>query len=212
MTGIEYFKSKLDKARTWFKSCHAYARCALKMLACVVAYLLLLQLVHILEDTAQTENQRRALLASTKQDVQMVGTKVAELGERVDGLSARVDKLNKELEESKRNTEVSRGGEIRRGYKLNVRSTAYTTAPDEGSGTGLAADGKPAIANHTFAVDPKVIPLGSRVFVPGIGWGVAHDTGGVINGNTLDVCVATKAEAYAWGVRNITVEVVPPNN
>ena len=157
-------------------------------------------------------------------------TSIPQLGAKIDNLAVRVEELNKSLGEQKeileqerkaRESQTSRGAvdrsglareEIHRGYTLTVRSTAYTTAADEGSGTGLAADGNPAIANHTFAVDPNVIPLGSKVFVPGIGWGIAHDTGGVIRGNTLDVCVATKAEAYAWGVRNITVEVIPPGN
>ena len=133
---------------------------------------------------------------------------------KVDALDVQVKDLAKRLEEQKQQREaqeVSRGSVDRsRAYKLRVESTAYTTAADEGSGTGLAADGNPAIANHTFAVDPNVIPLGSKVHVPGIGWGVAHDTGGAIKGPILDVCVGTKSEAYQWGRRTIEIEVVPP--
>ena len=133
---------------------------------------------------------------------------------KVDALDVQVKDLAKRLEEQKQQREaqeVSRGSVDRsRAYKLRVESTAYTTAADEGSGTGLAADGNPAIANHTFAVDPNVIPLGSKVHVPGIGWGVAHDTGGAIKGPILDVCVGTKSEAYQWGRRTIDIEVVPP--
>ena len=141
-------------------------------------------------------------------------TQMQEVKVKVDALDVQVKDLAKRLEEQKQQREaqeVSRGSVDRsRTYKLRVESTAYTTAADEGSGTGLAADGNPAIANHTFAVDPNVIPLGSKVHVPGIGWGVAHDTGGAIKGHILDVCVGTKSEAYQWGRRTIDIEVVPP--
>ena len=58
------------------------------------------------------------------------------------------------------------------------------------------------------AVDPKVIPLGSRVYVPGYGVAIAADTGGAIKGGRLDVCVNSVSEAYSWGVRNVTVYVL----
>ena len=49
----------------------------------------------------------------------------------------------------------------------------------------------------TIAVDPKVIPLGSRVYIEGIGWRVAEDVGGKIRNNRIDVVTASRAEAYA---------------
>ena len=55
------------------------------------------------------------------------------------------------------------------------------------------------------AVDPSVIPLGTRIVVPGYGVAVAADTGGVVLGATIDLWFPTAAQAYAWGRRTITI-------
>lgn len=77
-----------------------------------------------------------------------------------------------------------------------------------GTGDGIAADGTPALAWATCAVDPEVIPLGSTVLVDlGDGYGlrtlVANDTG--VKGNSLDICVGSHAEAEQLGRRTATV-------
>lgn len=88
---------------------------------------------------------------------------------------------------------------------INVKATAYT--PYDPGCTGVTATGMKA-GRGVVAVDPKVIPLGSKVYVPGYGVAVAADTGGAIKGNRLDVCVNSVSEAYSWGVRNVTVYVL----
>ena len=62
----------------------------------------------------------------------------------------------------------------------------------------------------TVAVDPRVIPLGSRVHVAGYGWGVARDTGRAIRGRRLDLWLSRKRACRAWGRRAVTVRVLPP--
>jgi 3D (Asp-Asp-Asp) domain-containing protein len=57
------------------------------------------------------------------------------------------------------------------------------------------------------AVDPSVIPLGTRIVVPGYGVAVAADTGGAIQGATIDLWFPTAAQAYAWGRRTVTIAV-----
>lgn len=92
--------------------------------------------------------------------------------------------------------------------KLVVEATAYWYLdPVDASGTGLAADGNPAIPYRTIAVDPNVIPLGSEVFVPGIGWCLAHDTGGAIIGNKIDIAMDSREAAFNWGRRSIEIQV-----
>jgi len=86
-----------------------------------------------------------------------------------------------------------------------MRVTAYTPY-DEGC-TGITATGIRADYG-IVAVDPKVIPLGSKVYVPGYGVALAADTGGAIKGNRLDVCYLSTTEAFSWGVQHVTVYVL----
>ena len=65
----------------------------------------------------------------------------------------------------------------------------------------ITATGKKPQINHTIAVDPRVIPLGSKVYIEGMGTYYAEDTGGAIKGNILDVFVRTEAEANRLGVK-----------
>jgi 3D (Asp-Asp-Asp) domain-containing protein len=59
-----------------------------------------------------------------------------------------------------------------------------------------------------IAVDPRIIPLGTRVYVDGYGYALAADTGGAIKGNKIDVCFETHDEALRWGMRNTKVYVL----
>jgi 3D (Asp-Asp-Asp) domain-containing protein len=60
----------------------------------------------------------------------------------------------------------------------------------------------------TIAVDPRVIPLGTRLYVDGYGEGVAVDTGGFIKGARIDVFMETKDEALSWGRRQVEVKII----
>lgn len=88
---------------------------------------------------------------------------------------------------------------------INAKVTAYT--PYDAGCTGITASGTKA-GYGTIAVDPRVIPLGSKVYIPGYGTATATDTGGAIKGNRVDVCYSSLREAYGWGVRNVTVYVL----
>lgn len=108
-----------------------------------------------------------------------------------------------------RNEEPSRGGS-RGSRRMVVRTSAYTAYDSGNSGTGLAYDGRPVVGGRSIAVDPSVIPLGSIVTIPGLGKFLAHDTGGDINGNRIDICMETRSEAFNWGRRTIEVLVEEP--
>ncbi|WP_317854918.1 G5 and 3D domain-containing protein [Chakrabartyella piscis] len=88
---------------------------------------------------------------------------------------------------------------------MSMKVTAYTPF-DEGC-NGITSTGTVA-TKGVLAVDPSVIPYGTRVYIPGYGVAVAEDTGGAIQGNRLDVCYDTKDEAFSWGVRNLTVYIL----
>jgi len=75
--------------------------------------------------------------------------------------------------------------------------------------TGYAIGGRTATGAPTgwgiVAVDPSVIPLGTRMTIPGYGSGVAADTGGAIRGATIDLWFPSLAQARAWGRRTVTI-------
>jgi 3D (Asp-Asp-Asp) domain-containing protein len=80
---------------------------------------------------------------------------------------------------------------------LTVTSTGYSMP-------GRTATGLP-VGPGVVAVDPGVIPLGTRLSIPGYGEAVAADTGGAVQGLTIDLWFPTLAEARAWGRRTVTI-------
>lgn len=76
-----------------------------------------------------------------------------------------------------------------------------------GKSDGITASGVRA-HKGTIAVDPKVIPLGSRVYIEGMGYFRAEDTGGVIRGNKLDIWFPTHGEALKFGRKKVRVRII----
>lgn len=69
-----------------------------------------------------------------------------------------------------------------------------------GKTDGITASGAKVSNSVTIAVDPKVIPLGSYVYIDGVGFRVAQDTGKVIKGNCIDVYMSSHSKALKKGV------------
>lgn len=95
------------------------------------------------------------------------------------------------------------------GKTLTMTATAYTADCYGCSGiTATGIDLRNDRSKKVIAVDPNVIPLGSRVYVEGYGEAIAGDTGGAIKGNKIDLHVPTTDDAYAWGVRTVNVTIL----
>ncbi|WP_232783046.1 G5 and 3D domain-containing protein [Bacillus sp. BA3] len=95
------------------------------------------------------------------------------------------------------------------GKEIYVSSTAYTASCKGCSGvTSTGVDLKSNPGAKIIAVDPSVIPLGSKVYVDGYGYAVAADKGGAIKGNRIDVFFSSKNDAYRWGVKRVKVRVL----
>ncbi len=99
--------------------------------------------------------------------------------------------------------------------ELRVVATAYTADPlENGYKAGdqvKSAMGHNLTANPNMkliAVDPSVIPLGSKVWVEGYGVAIAGDTGGAIKGNKIDVLMPDKGTSSNWGRKTVTVKVL----
>ena len=79
--------------------------------------------------------------------------------------------------------------------ELSMKATAYTE-----TGNRTASGMKAAVG--VVAVDPKVIPLGSKLYIEGYGYAVAGDTGGAIKNNRIDLFFNTERECVNYGVKN----------
>ena len=87
------------------------------------------------------------------------------------------------------------------GRTMTVSATAYTHTGNP-TATGVYP------SRGTIAVDPSVIPLGTRVYVEGYGYATAQDTGGAIKGNKIDVFVNSHSEAMNWGRRTVNITIL----
>ena len=95
------------------------------------------------------------------------------------------------------------------GKEITVEATAYT-AECEGC-IGITKTGVDLNANpdaKVIAVDPSIIPLGSKVYVEGYGYATAEDTGGAIKGNRIDVFVPEQNDAIQWGRKQVKVTII----
>lgn len=88
-----------------------------------------------------------------------------------------------------------------------VSATGYSTQ-QAGLSTHTAMGIDLTVNPNVIAVDPSVIPLGSKVEIPGFGVFIAGDTGGAIKGNKIDIHFSTVQQALSWGRRTITVKIL----
>ena len=124
----------------------------------------------------------------------------------LDGISnaeSRINELNKPIVDNSADIATGTIGNVVK--TLTMESTAYY-------GHGTTALGLKPVRNpnglSTIAVDPNVIPLGTKVYVSGYGLAIAADTGGAIKGNIIDVFLNSYEECYSWGRRQVTVQIL----
>ena len=88
-----------------------------------------------------------------------------------------------------------------------AEATFYTR--ECGTGDGITFTGTQATVGRTVAVDPAVIPLGSWLYIQGIGWRRAEDAGGAVKGNIIDIYVGegkkARHEALRAGRRQVKI-------
>ena len=130
-------------------------------------------------------------------------------------LSDECKRLKEEIKEVKRQKEKS----VTRGSKLggnkgkligSFKSTAYCPCSIcNGKWTGLPTKlGTDYSSSRTIAVDPEVIPLGTKVYVEGFGVKVAEDTGSAIKKNIIDIYYDTHQEAKKHGAKQVNIYTV----
>lgn len=102
-------------------------------------------------------------------------------------------------------TEERDGGVVSGGRAIYVSATGYS-AYDPGNGSRTASG--TLVRRGVIAVDPAVIPLGTKVFIPGYGQAVAEDVGGDIKGHRIDVAFDTHEEALQFGRRDLEIIII----
>lgn len=92
--------------------------------------------------------------------------------------------------------------------KFTINASAYTAAADEcGKSDGITASGLKVAEKRTLACPPS-FPFGTKISIEGMGEFRCEDRGGAIKGNKIDIYMETKTEAFAFGRRNLTAEVI----
>lgn len=92
---------------------------------------------------------------------------------------------------------------------LTVEASAFTAHCKGCSGkTAYGIDLRKNPNIKLIAVDPDVIPLGTKVWVEGYGIAIAGDTGGAIKGGKVDLFMKTKKQAYNWGRKKVEIKIL----
>lgn len=158
----------------------------------------------LLETQQQLVNTNKEL-DSTKEDLQFEVEKSHALSENLGSIMGELDELNEMLNVVKSEEyNVAYLGEFTYTYYCDERGKPHIC----GAGIGLTATGAPTEVGTTIAVDPSVIPLGSTVYIEGIGLRVAQDTGGAVKGHKIDILLHTHDECFEQTVINGGVWIV----
>ena len=122
--------------------------------------------------------------------------------------NTRIEMTNqrKVIDVKRNNTETSTNitvnGKSYKCRKMDVKATAY-------AGHQLTSTGGYAKVNRTIAVDPRIIPYGSKIYIPELNYiGVAEDCGSAIKQNRIDIFMATESQCIQWGIRNFTIYIL----
>lgn len=94
---------------------------------------------------------------------------------------------------------------------LDFQATFYIKYGPGMKGDGITYTGTMATEGRTIAVDPNVIPLGTRVYIDGYGERIAEDTGGAIKGNKIDIYVDDVSNIPPEGIISIRLRILEVN-
>jgi 3D (Asp-Asp-Asp) domain-containing protein len=155
-------------------------------------------LAGLLADAARTESsleqaraQRASYLASLAARQRLNASSISSLESQAQGIEAEAKRIVPVVPPS------GGGGGVTPGSTMTVSATGYSLR-------GRTATGIP-VGWGVVAVDPSVIPLGTRMTIPGYGEGIAADTGSAVVGATIDLWFPTVEMARAWGRRSVTI-------
>ena len=153
-------------------------------------------------------------LSTTKENLRIETEKATGLNDELVKLQTEFNNLTEELEIANTTINDLKGTEYKLVYLGDYKLTHYCPGfhgEPCGTGDGLTATGTKVTAGRTIAVDPKVIPYGTKVYIEGYGWRVAEDCGGGVKGKHIDVAMGTHDEAMSKGVKHRDVWILVKN-
>ena len=143
-------------------------------------------------------------LAIAESELEMAHDQLRDETEKVLTLEEELMQLNEELDAATMTISDLKD----KGYKLvylgDFKLTHYCCEKRKhicGTGNGITATGTEVTAGRSIAVDPKVIPYGSQVYIEGYGFRIAEDCGGAVKKQHIDIAVSTHDEALQIGVK-----------
>lgn len=150
------------------------------------------QLENELSKTNQKLDTTKQILENTEKLVHEM--KRAEIKKKELEDVAKVVQAKKEIKQPSRS---NTGSTIKTVYVTATAYTAYCNGCSGTTATGIDLRKNPGL--KVIAVDPNVIPLGSKVHVEGYGYAIAGDTGGAIKGSKIDLFISSKSKALDYG-------------
>ncbi len=181
----------------------------------------------VIRQTQQAKRDYRAqtrTLAARERELATLQQQATQTARSLEGSRAQRASYLAGLTTQRRLNEAAISGLVQQAHSIEARASRISVvAPTTGGGgaqpgtsgtltvsaTGYSLRGRTAtgapVGWGVVAVDPSVIPLGTRMSIPGYGEGIAADTGSAIQGNTIDLWFPTLPQALAWGRRTVTI-------
>jgi 3D (Asp-Asp-Asp) domain-containing protein len=203
LDGVERVASLNDDMIVQLRSAHTRLDAASRSLAARQA-----RLESSISDTAGSANrlvqaraERQAYVASLRERRNLNAGQIAKLDAQARTAQTRSRQLTRSASAAVVAAPVAprRGATVVSGRRLTVTITGYALP-------GKTATGIP-VGWGVAAVDPRVIPLGTHLSVPGYGEAVAADVGGAVVGTRVDVWFPTVGQAQRWGERTLTIRL-----
>lgn len=150
-------------------------------------------------------NTQNALLEYTQEELTSTVEKLHEESTKSEKLAVEIDHVTKSLGAANETISALKTTEYELVYMGEFKLTHYCTETYKhicGMGAGITATGTKVTAGRTVAVDPKVIPYGTQIYIEGYGWRIAEDCGGAVKNKQIDIAVGMHNEALSMGVSN----------
>ncbi|MED3859424.1 3D domain-containing protein [Priestia megaterium] len=158
---------------------------------------------------AQQSSPSVAQAAPEAQQAQAPAEQAQKEQQQAQAEQAQKEQQQAQAEQAQKEQQPAESSQQASGKSMTVEATAYTANCAGCSGTtATGVDLKANPNQKVIAVDPSVIPLGSKVYVEGYGEAVAADTGGAIKGNRIDVFVPSEGDAQQFGRKSVKITVM----